>query len=386
MDRAQRLKECLERAKIVAKRLATLEPENYSSTQNTRTSGKKTDRLQNQPNKPTSNAYEPLEEDPTRFSTVSEDGLIREEMAVPPFFILLLAAHRGDYTKFIENETGAKVSPNTSCGSATDERQITITGSCREFVDQAKTLISNELSTKTHCLYFVPANRMGAVIGRGGEGIKSLQDRTGCWMFVTQEGNEMTGPEKPINIFGTQAQIQEGKGLVNEVVYGAKPGDSVRIFHVPDYVCSELVGKKAENIKYLQQTSNTTIFLDNAIGTDKRRMYICGSLDCINHAQRLIEEQLGVQVEQLQEQEVGSMHSNTQPNPVPSINEQAMPQVEGQLDANTVAAYYTYYANLAIQYPEYAPYYQMLQQQLLIQSQNPTANTSKGKYLHSEQK
>ena len=408
-DRSKRLTTSLDRARIVARRLAKLLPDRQSSPNQ-------------QPNVATSTIQNIYCQEYTD-STPSES--FSTEMQVPRFFPLLLSAHRGDYGRFIENETGAKVS--LDIGSSTNENTkiIRISAPKQEFVQQAEIFIRNELSTKKPQIYCIPSNKLGGVIGKGGETIKNLQDKSGCRIFVTQEGNEMAGPEKPINLFGSDAQINEAISCINEIVFGAKPGDFIKVFKIPDYACSGLVGKKAENIHFLQQSSNATIFLDNAVGSEDRRIYICGSQECISHARQLIQEQLGEDIQVISEncnystkqtQEspkessflegseiatVGITGSNVE---ISNINEgnylynsiesnyiansystdnssgalqNAAMSVNNpitQLDDTAIAAYYSYYGSLAVQYPEYASYYYALQQQLLQSHQNLSAD------------
>lgn len=48
----------------------------------------------------------------------------------------------------------------------------------------------------------IPANKVGLVIGKGGETIKHLQNRSGCKMMMVQDGQFQNAPEKPLKITG----------------------------------------------------------------------------------------------------------------------------------------------------------------------------------------
>ena len=50
----------------------------------------------------------------------------------------------------------------------------------------------------------IPSNKVGLVIGKGGETIKQLQNRSGCKMMMQQDGQWQNAPEKPLKITGTQ--------------------------------------------------------------------------------------------------------------------------------------------------------------------------------------
>lgn len=51
----------------------------------------------------------------------------------------------------------------------------------------------------------IPANKVGLIIGKGGETIKQLQNRTGCKMMMVQDGPYQNAPEKPLKITGKSA-------------------------------------------------------------------------------------------------------------------------------------------------------------------------------------
>jgi len=64
----------------------------------------------------------------------------------------------------------------------------------------------------------VPANRVGLVIGKGGETIKSLQDRTGARINVTKD--EEHGPNRTIVVSGNQQQLALAQKEIDDIVKG----------------------------------------------------------------------------------------------------------------------------------------------------------------------
>lgn len=48
----------------------------------------------------------------------------------------------------------------------------------------------------------IPANKVGLIIGKGGETIKNLQMQSGCKMVMVQDGPFQNAPEKPLKISG----------------------------------------------------------------------------------------------------------------------------------------------------------------------------------------
>lgn len=48
----------------------------------------------------------------------------------------------------------------------------------------------------------IPANKVGLIIGKGGDTIKQLQAKCGCKMMMVQDGPFQQAPEKPLRITG----------------------------------------------------------------------------------------------------------------------------------------------------------------------------------------
>ncbi|XP_075505454.1 uncharacterized protein LOC142542611 [Primulina tabacum] len=69
-------------------------------------------------------------------------------------------------------------------------------------------------------VFMVPNNKVGLVIGKGGETIKNMQARTGTRIQVIPlhlpPGD--TSKERTVQIDGTSEQIEVAKQLVNEVI------------------------------------------------------------------------------------------------------------------------------------------------------------------------
>lgn len=65
----------------------------------------------------------------------------------------------------------------------------------------------------------VPGNKVGLIIGKGGETIKQLQEKTGAKMVVVQDGpgQEM---EKPLKISGDPQKVEHAKQLVMDLIGG----------------------------------------------------------------------------------------------------------------------------------------------------------------------
>lgn len=172
----------------------------------------------------------------------------------------------------------------------------------------------------------IPGSKVGLIIGKGGETIKQLQERTGAKMVVVQEGpgQEM---EKPLRISGDPQKVEHAKQLVYELIadkgdsqqsnnrgnynnrerdggdrgshgggnggYGAGPhgGDSMEIF-VPKLAVGVVIGKGGDMIKKIQNETGCRLqFLQTKNdGPGDRRCIIQGSKQQVDDGKRMIED------------------------------------------------------------------------------------------------
>ncbi|KAL7835111.1 hypothetical protein SRHO_G00293580 [Serrasalmus rhombeus] len=71
----------------------------------------------------------------------------------------------------------------------------------------------------------IPASKVGLVIGKGGDTIKQLQERTGVKMIMIQDGPMPTGADKPLRITGDPFKVQQARELVVEIIREKDQGD-----------------------------------------------------------------------------------------------------------------------------------------------------------------
>lgn len=169
----------------------------------------------------------------------------------------------------------------------------------------------------------IPGSKVGLIIGKGGETIKQLQERTGAKMVVVQEGpgQEM---EKPLRISGDPQKVEHAKQLVYELIadkgdaqqsnprnnynnrerdggersqgggYGGGPphgGDQMEIF-VPKLAVGVVIGKGGDMIKKIQNETGCRLqFLQTKNdGPGDRRCVISGSKQQVDDGKRMIED------------------------------------------------------------------------------------------------
>ena len=64
----------------------------------------------------------------------------------------------------------------------------------------------------------IPGNKVGLVIGSGGETIRSLESQSGAKIAITQENPGERSYERTINITGNEDAIARAKALIDDVV------------------------------------------------------------------------------------------------------------------------------------------------------------------------
>ena len=166
----------------------------------------------------------------------------------------------------------------------------------------------------------LPTSKVGLVIGKGGETIRSLQDRAGVRMTIYQNPPEATETEKKLSITGPPERVASCKQMVLEMLaekdmersrrmgggggvneYGSQmsgergrgygPGPVVEVAVPPNFI-GLVIGKGGESIKRIQQESGTRIQFDtNKVDANGNKVCaISGPPDCVARAQELIQE------------------------------------------------------------------------------------------------
>ena len=73
----------------------------------------------------------------------------------------------------------------------------------------------------------VPDRTVGLVIGRGGETIRDLQDRSGCHVNIVGENKSVNG-FRPVNLIGSMSAQQYARDLIMEIVESDQKGISIK--------------------------------------------------------------------------------------------------------------------------------------------------------------
>ncbi|GBC04151.1 hypothetical protein RclHR1_05540004 [Rhizophagus clarus] len=171
-------------------------------------------------------------------------GAGHEEFKVPNAVVGLVIGRGGENLKRIEKTTGARIQFSQDQPPDVIERRVTITGqvddvkTARAMIQQLVEDASNGTLTgrrdshgggggggnRTTMTIHIPVNKVGVVIGRGGETIRDLQDRSGARINVTPDSAASPqSNDRSVTLIGDEAAVQRAKALIDEIV---NAGDS----------------------------------------------------------------------------------------------------------------------------------------------------------------
>jgi far upstream element-binding protein len=162
-------------------------------------------------------------------------------------------------------------------------------------------------STTSKTLH-IPNDKVGLVIGRGGDTIKNIQAQTGANVQIAPEsGQHQT--TRPVTITGTADQLQLAEQEIlrvcdtgdNRGIGGGRSGGpglgyggDCFTLNIPNNMVGLLIGKGGETIRQLQQQSGAHIQVTRdsevAPGATERTVSISGTPDQIANARRQVEQ------------------------------------------------------------------------------------------------
>ncbi|KAG9256704.1 uncharacterized protein F5Z01DRAFT_634280 [Emericellopsis atlantica] len=189
-----------------------------------------------------------------------------------------------------------------------------------------------------HMQIMVPDRTVGLIIGRGGETIRDLQERSGCHINIVGESKSVNGL-RPVNLIGTPEAAAKAKDAIMEIVdsdsRGETPGGAASLValggpgiggrasagrpdhqrrdgggggggggggadkindavYVPSDAVGMIIGKGGETIREMQSTTGCKINVAQSSGPGEveREIALIGSRDAIAQAKIAIEEKV----------------------------------------------------------------------------------------------
>ncbi|XP_035235333.1 far upstream element-binding protein 3-like isoform X2 [Anguilla anguilla] len=240
-----------------------------------------------------------------------------EDFKVPDKMVGFIIGRGGEQITRIQLESGCKIQIAADSGGMMD-RPCTLTGP-PETIEHAKRLLGQIVDRCRNGPGFhsdldgnsavqeilIPACKVGLVIGKGGDTIKQLQERTGVKMIMIQDGPMPTGADKPLRITGDPYKVQQARELVVEIIrekdqgdfrlgrsdFASRLGGSSLDVAVPRFAVGIVIGRSGEMIKKIQHDAGVRIQFkpDDGISPD-RIAQVMGQPDRCQHAVHLINE------------------------------------------------------------------------------------------------
>ena len=167
----------------------------------------------------------------------------------------------------------------------------------------------------------VPDRTVGLIIGRGGETIRDLQERSGCHVNIVAEDKSINGM-RPVNLIGSASSQARARQMIAEVVdsdtrnaasntkqdnnrgnqgrddpYGSGPDKINDTIFVPGEAVGMIIGKGGESIKDMQNSTGCKINVSPAQGRDiEREIGLVGTRHAIDAAKRAIMDKVNTVV------------------------------------------------------------------------------------------
>ncbi|XP_056668541.1 far upstream element-binding protein 3 isoform X4 [Monodelphis domestica] len=223
----------------------------------------------------------------------------------------------GEQISRIQAESGCKIqiAPESS---GIPERPCVLTGT-PESIEQAKRLLGqivdrcrngpgfhNDVDgNNTIQEILIPASKVGLVIGKGGETIKQLQERTGVKMIMIQDGPLPTGADKPLRITGDPFKVQQAREMVLEIIrekdqadfrgvrsdFSSRMGGGSIEVSVPRFAVGIVIGRNGEMIKKIQNDAGVRIQFKPDDGISPERVaQVMGLPERCQHAAHVISD------------------------------------------------------------------------------------------------
>lgn len=174
----------------------------------------------------------------------------------------------------------------------------------------------------------VPDKTVGLIIGRGGETIKDLQERSGCHVNIVGENKSVSGL-RPVNLIGSERATAVAKEMILEIVESDNRGENNRgasgsmppagrdqsyqpngrgggaggaaagrdhiekTIRVPSEAVGMIIGKGGETIKDMQRTTGCKINVNQPKPPDVHRdIDLAGTARAMEEAERIIWEKV----------------------------------------------------------------------------------------------
>ncbi|XP_033103357.1 far upstream element-binding protein 1-like isoform X2 [Anneissia japonica] len=237
-----------------------------------------------------------------------------EDYKIPDGLVGLVIGRGGEQINRLQTETSCNIQISPDSNGMPD-RVCTLSGSnvsvmnARNALDKiiAKAKMTDAEGTVTEEM-MVPGNKVGLVIGKGGETIRTLQDEIGVRMTMIQDGPQNIGIDKPLRVSGEPSKVQEAFRKVHELLESKGndlgnrgpgmgnpfqrrgPPPNGREVPVPKFAVGIVIGRQGETIKKIQAESGARVQFQDDDGGPERIAIVSGPEDAVMNAAGEIEK------------------------------------------------------------------------------------------------
>lgn len=276
-----------------------------------------------------------------------------ETIQIESSLVGLIIGRQGENLRRIEGDTNCRVQflaatdggPFRQCKiSGPPQRRAEVKSAINQIIEDNGMGALNRAQEKTqdqgrggstlrdgedHMQIMVPDRTVGLIIGRGGETIRDLQERSGCHINIVGESKSVNGL-RPVNLIGSREAAAVAKDAIMEIVdsdsrgdgqaaakkislgrpdarsepppreYGGGGGggggpDKVNdAIYVPSDAVGMIIGKGGETIRDMQNNTGCKINVAQPSGPGEveREIALIGTRDSIARAKQAIEEKV----------------------------------------------------------------------------------------------
>uniref|UniRef100_A0A8R1I3I2 K Homology domain-containing protein n=1 Tax=Caenorhabditis japonica TaxID=281687 RepID=A0A8R1I3I2_CAEJA len=244
---------------------------------------------------------------------------ITEQYPIPESAVGIVIGRGGSEIQGIQAKSGCRVQMSSDPDHS-GFRQVKLEG-VRSTVEAAKMLINEVVArsanprpqygtprTQMTVDISIPPSKCGLIIGKQGDTIRQLQEKSGCKIILVQDSQAVSHEAKPLRITGDPQKIEIAKQLVSEVLNAGGDGNGAMMNHggggggsaapargevvVPRSSVGIIIGKQGDTIKRLAMETGTKIQFkpDDDPNAPERCAVITGTRDQIYRATEKITE------------------------------------------------------------------------------------------------
>ncbi|ORY95655.1 hypothetical protein BCR43DRAFT_493376 [Syncephalastrum racemosum] len=173
-------------------------------------------------------------------AATSGEPVVQEEFLVPNHMVGLVIGKGGENLKKIENMSGTRLQFAPDMGE--QERRLDMSGEAdqvkiarnmvQQVIDDARSNESARYSGPRTTDYAamassragsgsqmtIPSSKVGLLIGRGGETIRDLEDRSGAKITIAPEGPGERGHERTVSLIGNDGSVDRARRMIEDLL------------------------------------------------------------------------------------------------------------------------------------------------------------------------